>query len=134
MTWPATNTTTESINAMKVQALYAAGAFHPSIASDLRDALGQRFTPSEYPPPVLRAMGFRCGCLDFYTDPCRMEFRRVRTLPGLRLDVDTGPLRLHDMLFRLLRQESITAFLLHCRSRETQQFILCQMLDSWMIR
>ena len=65
---------------MCAQQLYTAGAFHPSIATDLRDALAQRFEPSAYPPPFLYAKGFRCGCCDFFTDPCRMEFRRVRTL------------------------------------------------------
>ena len=61
-----------------MQQLYSAGAFHPSVAADLRDALAQRFEPADYPPTFLYARGFRCGCLDFFTDPCRMEFRRVR--------------------------------------------------------
>ncbi|CAL8462935.1 g2469 [Coccomyxa elongata] len=76
-----------------LQALYTAGAFHPSVASDLRDALAQRFTPAEYPPPLLRALGFRCGCLDFFTDPCRTEFRRrlVESMDNAEVDVVAFP-------------------------------------------
>jgi hypothetical protein len=59
------------------QALFSAGAYHPSVAADLSDALSQNYTPAQYPTPRLRQLGYKCGCLDFYTDPCRMEFRKV---------------------------------------------------------
>lgn len=60
-----------------MQDIYLAGEYHPSVASDLADALSQNYTPAQYPPPRLREVGYRCGCLDFFTDPCRLEFRRV---------------------------------------------------------
>lgn len=63
-----------------IQAIYAAGAFHPTVAQDIADALAQGFAPADYPPPLLWLEGFRCGCLDFWADPCRVQFRRARAL------------------------------------------------------
>lgn len=35
------------------------------------------YTAAEYPPPWLRAKGVRCGCLEYWQDKCRIEFRKV---------------------------------------------------------
>ena len=63
---------------LSAQAIYSAGAFHPTVAQDIEDALAQSFSPQDYPPPLLWLEGFRCGCLAFYTDPCRVQFRKAR--------------------------------------------------------
>lgn len=40
------------------------------------------YTAAQYPPPWLRARGFRCGCLEYWRDTCRTEFRKVCSIPG----------------------------------------------------
>ena len=30
---------------------------------------------ADYPTPQMRAQGLRCGCLDYWQDECRAEFR-----------------------------------------------------------
>ena len=70
--------------ALSAQAIYSAGAFHPTVAQDIEDALAQGFSPQDYPPPLLWLEGFRCGCLAFYTDPCRVQFRQARSGARMR--------------------------------------------------
>lgn len=62
-----------------LQALVAQGEYHPSSNSSMMTRLGIPYLPSQYPPPQLRAQGFVCNCDQFYSDPCRSEFRAVRT-------------------------------------------------------
>jgi hypothetical protein len=43
-------------------------------------SLQATYAPEDYPTPSMRAAGMVCGCSYFWTDPCRLEFRRVRAL------------------------------------------------------
>ncbi len=46
------------------------------------------YTPQEYPPTYLQALGYKCGCGNFFNNTCRAEFREVRrawTMPCVRV-------------------------------------------------
>lgn len=54
------------------------GGFDPSIAQGMVESSQVNYTSADYPPPWLRAQGYRCGCLQYWQDACRQEFRKVR--------------------------------------------------------
>jgi len=54
------------------------GLLHPSSNQSMSVRLGIPYLPSEYPTPSLAARGYLCNCAEFYDNPCRAEFRRVR--------------------------------------------------------
>ena len=55
-----------------------AGLYHPTINSSLAARVAVSYAPAEYPSGDMRAAGFVCGCGDYYDNPCRAEFRKVR--------------------------------------------------------
>ncbi|KAK9820416.1 hypothetical protein WJX72_010055 [[Myrmecia] bisecta] len=76
-----------------LQQIVQAGAYHPSIMSNMRSTLESRYRPADYPTPAMRAQGIRCGCLDYYLDPCRVEFRKrlIESMDALMVDVVVFP-------------------------------------------
>lgn len=53
------------------------GGYHPSINTTMYERTSVEYTPLDYPPPYLQALGYLCGCGQFYNNTCRAEFRQV---------------------------------------------------------
>lgn len=69
-------TTNPQLRYKTVQALVQGGGIDPSIAAGMVAAAQVNYTSAQYPPPWLRAQGLRCGCLQYWQDVCRAEFRK----------------------------------------------------------
>ena len=66
------------------------GAYHPSVNDTMVDRASVSYTPQQYPPPDLQALGYKCSCGNFFNNSCRTEFREVRCnasacVPGLAM-------------------------------------------------
>jgi hypothetical protein len=61
-----------------LQEIYNSGGYDQSVAEGINQSLSANYTAAQYPTPQMYAGGLRCGCLEYYQDVCRTEFRKVR--------------------------------------------------------
>jgi len=65
----------------RLQDIVTSGAFDPSISVSMIESAAVNYTSAEYPTPQMtQADGRTCGCLDWFKDICRVEFRKVRCI------------------------------------------------------
>lgn len=63
---------------MPNQDIVADGLYHPSVNASMVARVAVTYAPADYPSVDARAAGAVCGCGNYYDNPCRAEFRKVR--------------------------------------------------------
>lgn len=60
-----------------LQQIVADGAYHPTINATMVQRAAVDYSPLQYPPTYLQALGYKCGCGQLSNNTCRSEFREV---------------------------------------------------------
>ncbi|KAK9791143.1 hypothetical protein WJX73_010179 [Symbiochloris irregularis] len=69
------------------------GGYHPSVNTTMYERTTVDYSPLHYPPPYLEALGYICGCGQFYNNTCRAEFRQrlIDSMDAANVDVLVYP-------------------------------------------
>ncbi len=68
-------------------------AYHPLSNSSMQWRVAFAPQPDSYPSDSQKAAGFKCGCSDYFSNPCRMEFRTrlIESMQASSVDVLVFP-------------------------------------------